>query len=343
MKFRNYLETIAGIEIFPLISLIIFFVFFLGLLLYVFRLDGKTIERMKNIPMNDGSFKKGLLSLVMFLTFSASAFAQETKEPIRELTGTDLLLLILLGLLFFIVVQVLILLVNALSVLQQLNNKNEETVDKPSWWKRFAGLGVALRDEKTILIDGHDYDGIQELDNGMPPWLQSLFLSTVLIGIAYSTYYFSGMGDFQIAELDKELAQAEIEKKAYLEKVGSSMDENTVTQLTEAAMIDQGKSIFQEKCTACHGTEAGGGVGPNLTDAYWLHGGSIKNLFKVIKYGVPEKGMISWEKQLSPTDIQKVASFVLSLKGTKPANAKEPQGDLYDAAKAAGDSTVALK
>lgn len=121
------------------------------------------------------------------------------------------------------------------------------------------------------------------------------------------------------------------------------MDENTVTLLKESAGIDQGKAIFQEKCTACHGAEAGGSVGPNLTDNYWLHGGSINHIFKVIKYGVPEKGMISWEKQLSPTDIQKVASYVLSLKGTKPANPKEPQGDLFEEGKAGGDSTVAVR
>jgi cytochrome c oxidase cbb3-type subunit 3 len=343
MKFRNYLENIAGVGIFPLISLIIFFVFFVCLLLYVFRLDNKSVNGMKNIPLNDGSVKKGILSLILFFVFSASAFAQEPKEELRSLSGTDLLLILLLGLLFFIMVLVVILLVNAFAVLKQITQTKPEKAPEVSWWKKFAGLGVSLGDEKTILIDGHDYDGIQELDNRMPPWLQSLFLATVLIAIVYSAYYFSGAGDLQIAELDKEIALADIEKKAYLEKVGSSMDENTVTQLTESAGIDQGKAIFQEKCTACHGAEAGGSVGPNLTDAYWLHGGNIKNIFKVIKYGVPEKGMISWEKQLSPTDIQKVASFVLSLKGSKPANPKEPQGELFQEAKVSGDSTVASK
>lgn len=343
MKFRNYLETIAGVGIFPLISLIIFFVFFVALLFYVFKLDNKSLNKMKNIPLNDGSLKKGILSIIFFLTCSFSAFAQEPKEELRIISGTDILLIMLLGLLVFIVVLIVILLVNALSVLKQVTNSNSETAPKTSWFKKFAGLGVALSDEKTILIDGHDYDGIQELDNRMPPWLQSLFLATVLIAIAYSAYYFSGMGDSQIAELDKEIAMANIEKKAYLEKAGSSMDENTVTQLTETAGIDAGKAIFQEKCTACHGIEGGGGVGPNLTDKYWLHGGSIKNLFKVIKYGVPEKGMISWEKQLSPTDIQKVASFVLSLKGSKPANPKEPQGEIYEEGKVSSDSSLAIK
>ncbi len=96
MKFRNYLETIAGVGIFPLISLIIFFVFFVALLFYVFKLDNKSINKMKNIPLNDGSIKKGILSIILFFTCSLSAFAQEPKEELRVLSGTDILLIMLL-------------------------------------------------------------------------------------------------------------------------------------------------------------------------------------------------------------------------------------------------------
>lgn len=128
-----------------------------------------------------------------------------------------------------------------------------------------------------------------------------------------------------------------------MEKAGAGIDENSVTLLTDKAGVGAGMKIFQEKCTACHGAEGGGAVGPNLTDDFWLHGGSVQDVFKVIKYGVPEKGMISWEKQLSPTDIQKVASFVLSLKGTKPANAKEPQGELVVEAAAVGNRPPAAE
>jgi cytochrome c oxidase cbb3-type subunit III len=332
MKFRNYLETIAGIGIYPLISLIIFFVFFVGLLIYVVSLDKKKLEKMQALPLNDGSIKKGMLSLLLLLLCVAPSFAQET-EKVRAITGTDLILYVVLAALVFTMLLLVILLVNALSVLGKFNTKagKEPThIFSAHWWKQFRGIGVSLQDEKQILIEGHDYDGIQELDNRMPPWLQSLFIATIVIAIFYSAYYFSGMGDLQIAELDKEIAQAEIDKKAYMEKVGASMDENNVTLVTDQAAIGQGKVIFQEKCTACHGAEGGGTVGPNLTDEYWLHGSGIQNLFKVIKYGVPEKGMISWEKQLSPTDIQKVASYVVSLKGTKPANPKEPQGELAE-------------
>ncbi|WP_439581380.1 cbb3-type cytochrome c oxidase N-terminal domain-containing protein [Dyadobacter bucti] len=333
MKFRNYLETIAGIEVYPMISLIIFFVFFVLLLVYVFFLDKKTLDNMRDIPLQDGIVKKGVLSVAVFLLASFAASAQQTEETVvRAVSGTELLIYVLLAALFFIMIQVVILLVNAINVLNKFNaatgQKESPSIFSAGWWKRFGGVGVDLKDEKNILIEGHDYDGIQELDNRMPPWLQSLFLATIVIAVFYSVYYFSGFGDLQIAELDKEIAQAEIDKKAYIEKVGASMDENNVTRLEDEASVAQGKAIFQEKCTACHGPDGGGSVGPNLTDAYWLHGGGIKDLFKVIKYGVPEKGMISWEKQLSPTDIQKIASYVMTLKGTKPANPKEPQGEL---------------
>ncbi|MHA4741886.1 cbb3-type cytochrome c oxidase N-terminal domain-containing protein [Dyadobacter sp. MSC1_007] len=338
MKFRNYLETIAGVGIYPLISLIIFFVFFIGLLIYVMRLDKKSLDHMRGIPLNDGIVRKGLLSIALLVFLALPSYAQTPAET-RAVTGLDLILYAVLAVMLFIIIQLAILLGSAMQLLNKTATKEEKEpkhIFSRHWWRAFRGISVELRDEQKILIEGHDYDGIQELDNRMPPWLQSLFYATILFAAVYSAYYFGGFGDMQLAELDKEIATAEVEKKAYMEQVGASMDENSVTLLTEKAGIDQGKKIFQEKCTACHGAEGGGSVGPNLTDDYWLHGAGIQNLFKVIKYGVPEKGMISWEKQLSPTDIQKVASFVVSLKGTKPANAKEPQGEI------AGDQLTAV-
>ncbi|GGB81711.1 cbb3-type cytochrome c oxidase N-terminal domain-containing protein [Dyadobacter sediminis] len=332
MKFRNYLETISGISIYPLISLIIFFLFFVSLLVFVLRMDKKTLKKLESMPLNDGVIKKGILTVAVLLMISVSAFAQAPIAEIQNISGTEIVLYLLLVVSFFVAVQLVITLASALSTLNKFTknkkaaqSKTRETI---SWWRKFAGMSVMPADEKHLIIEGHDYDGIHELDNRMPPWLQSLFAGTIVIAIAYFAYYYSGIGDFQLAELDKEMAQAEIDKKIYMEKVGASMDENNVAQLTDPAIVSEGKKTFQEKCSACHGMDGGGTVGPNLTDNYWLHGTGIKNIFKTIKYGVPEKGMISWEKQLSPTDIQKVASYVMTLKGSTPANPKEPQGEL---------------
>ena len=194
------------------------------------------------------------------------------------------------------------------------------------------GFSTPLNKEEKILLAGHEYDGIHELDNRMPPWLQFMFVGTLLFAIAYGLYYHAfGFGELQAQELESELAVAAIEKKAYVEKMGAGINEENVTLLTEGPGIKEGGVIFTEKCTACHAADGGGGVGPNLTDDYWIHGGDIKDVFKVIKYGVPEKGMISWEKQLPPQEMQKVASYVLAeLHGGKPAAPKAPQGELYE-------------
>ena len=79
----------------------------------------------------------------------------------------------------------------------------------------------------------------------------------------------------------------------------------------------------------CHGQKGEGLVGPNFADEYWIHGGGIKNVFKVIKYGVPDKGMIAWQAQLKPADMQKVGSYILTLQGTNPPNPKAPQGTIW--------------
>ena len=77
----------------------------------------------------------------------------------------------------------------------------------------------------------------------------------------------------------------------------------------------------------CHGTSGeGNAIGPNLTDDAWIHGCKFDDVFSLIKNGFPTKGMTAFKGQLSDEKIQQVASFVLSLKGTNPANAKAPQG-----------------
>ena len=125
------------------------------------------------------------------------------------------------------------------------------------------------------------------------------------------------------------MANAALEKEEYLKTAASKVDENSVTYMTEAADLAKVKKIFGLSCAPCHGADAQGVVGPNLTDDYWLHQGGLKDIFKVIKYGVPEKGMKSWKDDFSPVQIAQLSSYIKSLHGSKPANAKEPQGELY--------------
>ncbi|MEZ4825214.1 MAG: cbb3-type cytochrome c oxidase N-terminal domain-containing protein [Bacteroidia bacterium] len=177
---------------------------------------------------------------------------------------------------------------------------------------------------------GHNYDGIRELDNNLPPWWKYGFYLTIVFAIVYMIYYhMSGNGWSSQKEYESELAEAAVLKEQYLQKVASLVNESNVVALSDASSVESGKKIYMTNCVACHGAQGQGGVGPNLTDNYWIHGGGITNIFKTVKYGVPEKGMIPWQDQLKPKEIQEVSSFILTLEGTNPPDGKAPQGDIY--------------
>jgi cytochrome c oxidase cbb3-type subunit 3 len=231
-----------------------------------------------------------------------------------------------------------------------LKKENPSLADEPSWWETFKERFVTGKvdeafgsEEKAKMMADHSYDGITELDNFMPPWLQYVFLGTVVFGVGYFVYYtvlgtgLTGVEEYQ-EELRVEAIAAEIRQASNL----ASIDENSVVYDESAGALAVGKTIFEGNCAACHAADGGGGVGPNLTDAYWLHGGGIADIFKVVKYGVIEKGMVPWEDQLSPVEIQNVSSYILTLVGTSPANPKDPQGEIYEAAPAVDQAPTAL-
>lgn len=183
-------------------------------------------------------------------------------------------------------------------------------------------------EEENDLIMNHNYDGIQELDNVLPPWWVYLFYGTIAFAFIYLVRFHILGHDNQTTEFDKEMATAKIQVEEYKKTAPDLMDKDKVTLLTDAESINAGKAIFQTNCVACHKADAGGAIGPNLTDKFWINGGGIKNVFNTImEGGRAGKGMISWKDQIKPSDIQKVASYVLSLQGTNPAGGKAPEGD----------------
>lgn len=189
---------------------------------------------------------------------------------------------------------------------------------------KISGL-KPISEEHSLLID-EDYDGIQELDNNVPPWFNILFYGTVVIAVIYMlNYHVFKTGKLPFQEYADEVYDAELVRNELI-RSGAFINESTVELLKDNESLNNGKMIFSNNCIPCHGMNAEGTVGPNLTDSYWIHGGGIKNVFKTIKYGVPEKGMITWKNQLNPKMIQQVASFVLSL---PPVNGKAPEGNLY--------------
>ncbi len=203
---------------------------------------------------------------------------------------------------------------------------------KPFWqrWYRSMTDAVPVAKEADILL-AHDHDGIQELDNNLPPWWVAMFYITIAIGVVYFGYYhFSDYGMSSAEAYAQEMEYAEREREAFLARQANKVNESNVEPLTEATALAHGETIFQATCATCHGQLGEGNAGPNLTDNYWLHGGSIKDVFKTIKYGVPAKGMIAWKDQMSPSDMHKVASYIMTLQGTDPPNQKPPQGDIYE-------------
>ncbi len=218
---------------------------------------------------------------------------------------------------------------------------------KPSIWSRINKSltdSVPVEKEKDVLLN-HEYDGIRELDNNLPPWWKYGFYLTIVFAFIYMAHYHVvGSGNVQLEEYETQLKEAEKLKIERLKESAASVDENTVTLMTDAGDLNAGARIYAEKCLVCHGAAGEGNVGPNLTDEYWIHGGNIKDVFKLVKYGFPSKGMLAWQGQLTPVEMQQVSSFIMKLKGTNPPNQKEAQGELYkeqDAIPVAEDSLTA--
>lgn len=197
------------------------------------------------------------------------------------------------------------------------------------WWNKMNSFRP-VQEEANIDL-GHDYDGIRELDNRLPPWWLYGFYTCIIFSVIYLwRYHVSHSAPSSLQELAIVMEKAELEKENYLKKAANNVNENTVTYLSDAGSLEAGRKIFITACAACHATDGGGTVGPNLADDYWLHGGSLSAIFTSIKYGWPEKGMKSWKDDYSPLQIAQLTSYIKSLKGTQPATPKEPQGELYE-------------
>jgi cytochrome c oxidase cbb3-type subunit III len=223
-----------------------------------------------------------------------------------------------------------------LIVLISLVLPEEDRARANSWWQRVRTYLLTGSTGRVSELD-HDFDGIHELDNGIPPWFTTLFIATIIFGVVYLiNYHLLGSGAVMAEEYSQETATADLQRRILLASEGT-INEDALVPLADPAALKRGGEVYQKNCVSCHGAHGEGIIGPNLTDAYWIHGGGIKNVFRTIKQGVPAKGMISWQLVFTPKQIQETASYVLSLQGSNPPGGKKPEGDLFapaDTAKA---------
>ncbi len=193
---------------------------------------------------------------------------------------------------------------------------------------KFFTKAVPVEHEADALLD-HNYDGIQELDNSLPPWWKYGFIITIGFACVYLlNFHVFGNGKNPTQEYAAEMASAQVAKEAYEANNKDKIDESNVA-MADATGINNGKGNYMANCVACHGTKGEGGAGPNLTDEYWLHKGSLNAIYNTLKVGYAEKGMQSWAIKFNPKEMSEIASFVKTLKGTNPPNGKAPQGDIY--------------
>ncbi|MCO5724962.1 cbb3-type cytochrome c oxidase N-terminal domain-containing protein [Robiginitalea marina] len=186
-----------------------------------------------------------------------------------------------------------------------------------------------IEEEGEIILD-HDYDGIKELDNRLPPWWIYLFYITIAFGAVYLVR-FHILNDYdQAEEYQQEMVAARMAIEEYKKTAKDLVDVNTVELLTESSDLKAGEAIFSGNCAVCHMIDGGGGIGPNLTDDYWVLGGGIRNIFQTISEGGRAgKGMVAWKTNLKPLEMAQVASYIMTLHGTTPANPKAPEGEIW--------------
>ena len=206
-------------------------------------------------------------------------------------------------------------------------------VPEPGYWSTLWNKINAFKPvekEAEIMLD-HNYDGITELDNHLPPWWKWLFYITIVWSIAYMiVYHVTDSLPLSDQEYQNEVTLAQEQKAKLLAlKPAVVIDENALQYSNDEVLIQNGRKVYVTNCASCHLANGEGSIGPNLTDEYWIHGGSIKDIYVTIKNGVQEKGMIPWGPVLSAEQIRDVSFYIMSIRGTNPANPKPPQGTIY--------------
>lgn len=279
---------------------------------------------------------KYFLAMCTIIVFSTRTQAQGSNT----IFGEDPYTVAVISMVLIVLILVLLVAMYLLQILRTMVEKDaikiatEKGLDyKPepspvaNFWASLTDA-VPIDQESTVVLD-HNYDGIRELDNHLPPWWKWLFYITAVWGVVYMLAYHV-FDTLPLQDEEYEIAMAEAAAFKSDNAVAEvSVDESNIAIATDAATLASGKTTYERNCVACHKAGGEGGIGPNLTDEYWLHGGSPQAVYNSIKNGIPDKGMIAWKDVLSPAKMSEVNSYIYTLRGTNPANAKAPQGEKH--------------
>ncbi len=328
----------------------------LVLLLYIFQLQSVLVgiaQKTKKEKKKNSNWPKGAAMIAFLLGTSTQMFAQSIDpsaplEPVQEATpvldflhnGFGSLEMNMLFLLVIIEILVVMYYSRMIVYLTKEQEKmswefDSRTIEEvktnrtSAFWDK-VNKSIEIEEESSVMTD-HEYDGIRELDNALPPWWKYGFYLTIVWALVYLVHYHvAATGPSSQKEYEIQVAEAEKQIEEYRKNAKNLVDEKTVVLLTNPSDIENGKSIFNSNCTSCHGNNGEGKIGPNLTDNYWKHGGTVNDLFKTVKLGVSGTGMKAWKSDLGAMEIAQVSSYILTLKGTNPTNAKAPEGLLIE-------------
>ena len=284
-------------------------------------------------------FQSTAYILCLFAALYALHVAIVSYENPFDVYENPLVVTILVGIIIMVVMKELLNIVSiekAEKLELEKQGIDAASIDQYAWLKKVLKRWTkskAIDEEEEIILD-HNYDGIRELDNALPPWWLGLFYVTIIFGVVYLVR-FHVVGDYDQAEEYKQevaIAKKEMDRLRSLDKTPKVVIQPETAQvLTEEADLSRGKAIFNLNCASCHAKDGGGGIGPNLTDEYWILGGGLENVFRTIRAGGRSgKGMVPWKAVIKPEDIEKVSSYVLSMQGKTPKKPKAPQGEIWE-------------
>lgn len=330
------------------------------LLMVIFILSGvlRTVVKTKVRESSAGNKAAAVLSALMLISSGEILAQGAEKESIFNAVPVGgmhpmafyALFAVILIELFVIIWMCLIILRVVIVRKEAVVTEVQSERKKVSFFSRFIGrkiFGVKpVESDQDVMLD-HEYDGIRELDNDLPPWWKYGFYLTIVASAIYLTvYHVTHSAKSSVEEYMADVAEAELQVKAYRSKMALNVDETNAVFLTDATRIESGKNIYMKNCGVCHGNEGQGLVGPNFTDNHWLYGNAPGDMFRIVKDGT-SKGMKPWKDDLTPLEIENVISYIHTLLGTNPPNPKAPEGTEFkpssETPAAGSDSTKNLE